>query len=517
MQYSRKIRNQALASVARLSPHREIAWNNAARSVGIRVLKLVLLSLLLCASLLATRVVRAAEKPNIVIILADDLGWGDPQCNNPNSKIATPNIDRIAKEGIRFTDAHSPASWCTPTRYGLLTGRYPFRTSLKWREEPVIEPGRLTLPAMLRDHGYRTAMVGKWHLGFEIEQRDRANKHEGGPVDRGFDTYFGIPSSLDIPPFYYLEGNVPVSPPTEQVEAKNTPGWSRIQGEFWRAGGIAPGFKHVEVLPVLTARAEKEIHDHHFEHGDKPLFLYMALPAPHTPWVPTREFAGKSDVPLYGDFVQQVDATVGLIQKALEETGMSRDTLFIFTSDNGPVWYEEDEEKYGHKSTSEYRGMKGDAWEGGHRMPFLLSWPNKAAKGVASDQLICHTDIFATCAKIVGHELPNDAAEDSVDFSDALLKRDFTSHRQTLVVNSTQDFMMVRQGNMKLIPFRGSGGFSKPKHIKNLAANEAQGQLYNLESDPSETKNLYQDQPDDVAKLTELLERIKTGRTRSAN
>ena len=461
----------------------------------------------------------AADTPNIVIILADDMGWGDPACNNPASKMTTPNINKLAKEGLRFTDAHSPASWCTPTRYGLMTGRYPFRTELKWRNQPVIEEGRLTLPAMLKEHGYSTVMVGKWHLGFEIEDRDRSKQHRGGPIDRGFDRYFGIPSSLDIPPFYYIEGDQPVAPPTETVEASDSPGWSPIQGAFWRKGGIAPGFKHLDVLPELTKRVEKEIQDHHFERGSQPLFLYMPLPAPHTPWMPTREFAGKSDVPLYGDFIQQVDDTVGRVMRALDGTGMSENTLFIFSSDNGPVWYETDEVKYKHKSTANFRGMKGDAWEGGHRMPLIVRWPRKFNEtklaGKTTDQLACLTDIFATCASIVGHELPRDSAEDSIDFSETLLEGKLAGERSTLVVNSTGDFLMVRDGSMKLIPFRGSGGFSKPKVIRDVPEGEPTVQLYDLKTDPSETENLAAKREEDAKRLAKLLAKIqKDGRTR---
>lgn len=456
-----------------------------------------------------------AAPPNIVIILADDMGWGDPKCNNPESRIATQNIDRLAAQGMRFTDAHSPASWCTPTRYGLLTGCYPFRQQLDWRQRAVIDDGRLTLPGMLRERGYRTAMVGKWHLGFNIEQRDRSKPHHGGPVDRGFDSYFGIPTSLDIPPYYFIEGRDPRAAPTETIEAKNTSGWTRIQGEFWRAGGIAPGFKHIDVLPVLTDRAEKEILNHHFEHGSEPFFMYFALPAPHTPWVPTRAFAGKSKVPLYGDFVRQVDAVVGRIMAALDETGMTENTLLVFTSDNGPVWYQADEEEYDHKSTAHFRGMKGDCWEGGHRMPFLVRWPERVPAGTHSDQLVCLTDIFATCAAIVGYELPNDAAEDSIDFSKVLMGESETSVRDTLVVNSTGDFFMARRQNLKLIPFRGSGGFSEPKHVKDVPRDQPQGQLYDLTSDPTETNNLYTARPEDVKELAELLENTRTsGRTR---
>lgn len=480
---------------------------------SIHVLLYVAASLLLCST--TTRLTNASEHPNIVIILADDMGYGDAGCNNPESKIETPNIDRIASEGLRFTDAHSPASWCTPTRYGLLTGRYPWRTQLNWRNSPVIEEGRLTLPAMLAKNGYRTAMVGKWHLGFNVE--DLAGIHKGGPIDRGFASWFGIPASLDIPPYYYIEGNRAVAPPTDSIGDMNSEGWSPIQGAFWRAGGLAPGFKHVECLPTLTERAEREISTHGKSYSDKPLFLYLALPAPHTPWVPTPEFAGKSKVPLYGDFVMQVDATVGRVLAALEKANMAEDTLVVYTSDNGPVWYEEDEAKYGHRSTSIYRGMKGDAWEGGHRMPFVMRWPARIKAGRVSKQLACHTDLFATCASIVGHKLPDDAAEDSIDLSGVLAGGlDETKQlRKHLILNSTGDLLNARLGSWKLIPFRGSGGFSKPKLIRDIPQGEPKGQLYNLADDPSETKNLYAERPEVVQEVTSLIEASrKSGRTR---
>lgn len=457
----------------------------------------------------------ASGHPNIVVILADDMGYGDVGCNNPESKIETPNIDRIASEGLRFTDAHSPASWCTPTRYGLLTGRYPWRTSLNWRNSPVIEEGRLTLPAMLAEHGYQTAMVGKWHLGFNVN--DLADVHQGGPIDRGFASWFGIPASLDIPPYYYIEGNRAVTPPTDSIGDMNTEGWSPIQGAFWRAGGLAPGFKHVECLPTLTERAEREILTHGKSHSDKPLFLYLALPAPHTPWVPTPEFAGKSKVPLYGDFVMQVDATVGRVLAALDKANMAADTLVVYTSDNGPVWYEEDEAKYGHRCTSIYRGMKGDAWEGGHRMPFVMRWPARIIGGQTMNQLACHTDLFATCASIVGHKLPKDAAEDSFDLSSIITgdENEASQRRETLILNSTGDLLNIRKGPWKLIPFRGSGGFSKPKLIREIPDGEPQGQLYNLADDPSETKNLYAERPEIVKQLKALVDQSRTsGRTR---
>ncbi|MEX0818683.1 MAG: arylsulfatase [Pirellulaceae bacterium] len=466
-------------------------------------------------ALFASSGIDASDDPHIVVILADDMGFGDPGCNNPESKIETPHINRIANEGLRFTDAHSPASWCTPTRYGLLTGRYPFRTSLNWQKRPVIEPDRLTLPAMLAAHGYRTEMVGKWHLGFSVE--DLAGVHQGGPIDRGFASWFGIPASLDIPPYYYIEGNRAVAPPTETIGDRNTEGWSPIQGEFWRAGGLVPGFKHVDVLPTLTERAEAEIAKHGKLHSDTPFFLYLALPAPHTPWVPTAEFAGRSQVPLYGDFVMQVDATVGRVLAALDDAKMADNTLVIFTSDNGPVWYEEDEAKYGHRATSLYRGMKGDAWEGGHRMPLVVRWPRAIKAGRVTNQLACHTDLMATCAALIRHELPEDAAEDSIDLSQVLSGEADEAKllRNSLIVNSTGDLVTVRSGSWKLIPFRGSGGFSKPKIIRDVPPGEPRGQLYDLATDPAEANNLYNERPEIVAELTALLaESRESGRTR---
>jgi len=246
---------------------------------------------------------------------------------------------------------------------------------------------------MLASRGYRSVMIGKWHLGFDAP--DLTKVHRGGPTDRGFHRYFGIPRSLDIPPYYYLENDLPVAPPTARIGSKNTVGWSPIQGEFWRAGGMAPGFKHVDVLPKFTERVEQEIREHRAEHADQPLFLYIALTAPHTPWLPTSEFAGQSDVPLYGDFVMQVDASVGRVVAALEAADMTENSLVIFSSDNGPVWYPSDEEKYGHRATSHFRGMKGDAWEGGHRMPLIMRWPGQIRAGRVSNQLTCLTDLFA--------------------------------------------------------------------------------------------------------------------------
>lgn len=300
----------------------------------------------------------AARHPHLVVILADDMGYGDPGCYNPASKIPTPHIDRLAAEGMRFTDAHAPGPLCHPSRYGLMTGRYPFRTDVsRWPTRPLIEEKQVTLPSMLRDAGYATAMVGKWHLGFAED--GYANRLPGGPVDRGFDSYFGIRASTDIPPYFYIRGDRAVTPPTGRIEANASAGWSPIQGAFWRAGGIAPDLTLSDVLPRFTDEAIAVIENH--RDARKPLMLYLAYPAPHTPWLPAPRFQGKSGAGLYGDFVMMVDHEIGRVLAALESAQMLGTTLIVFASDNGPTWYPADTARFGHDSAGGFRGMKADA------------------------------------------------------------------------------------------------------------------------------------------------------------
>ena len=450
------------------------------------------------------------ELPNIVIILVDDMGYGDPGCYNSASKIPTPNIDQLASDGMRFTDAHAAGALCHPSRYGLMTGQYPFRTEVSaWRKKPVIEENQVTTPSLLKSKGYHTAMVGKWHLGFQ--ENGYENPLPGGPVDRGFDSYFGIRASTDIPPYFYIRDDQAVDPPTDHIDAESSEGWSPIQGSFWRAGGIAPGLELKDVLPRFTREAIEVIRDHigNDDHNDKPLMLYVAYPAPHTPWLPSQEFEGKSGAGMYGDFLMMVDAQIGMVLDALDEAGMSENTLLVFSSDNGPVWYDIDTKRLGHDSSGGLRGMKADAWEAGHRMPFIVRWPGKVKKGSVSDQTICFTDLLATCAAVTNVNLPEGAGPDSYSFLPVLKgeQPDEQPIRPSIVMQSGSGSMLIRSGEWKLINQLGSGGFSEPRRIE-PGPGDPEGQLYNLADDPGETNNVYSENPEIVARLLKEMKEI---------
>lgn len=450
---------------------------------------------------------RVTRKPNIVFILADDLGYGDVASYNPQSKIRTPYLDRLASEGMRFTDAHAGASVCVPSRYALLTGRFAVRSKLRVRNGPVINQGRMTIASLLKDHGYRTAMVGKWHQGFETmpmeskELFDYSKPLRGGPVDRGFDSFFGMHASLDIPPYFYIRDRSPSMPPTDKVEASTSvggkEGWNKIQGAFWRAGPVASDFKHAEVTPRFAKEAVEIIRRHGAGKNTKPLFLYLALPSPHTPWLPLEKFRGKSGAGMYGDFVMQVDAVVGQVLEALDVAGMTQETLVFFSSDNGPVWYKENSKKFGHDSVRGLRGMKFSSWEGGHRMPFIVRWPGKITPGSVSTQTIVFSDVFATFADLVSlQEIPEGMAEDSVSFLPYLLDSKKAPERRAPIVH---DARTLRDGDWKLILPRTRGG---------KQGSETTGELYNLREDLAEQDNRYDEEPDRVRRMRSRLKAI---------
>ncbi|MBI3471882.1 MAG: arylsulfatase [Candidatus Solibacter usitatus] len=451
---------------------------------------------------------RAAGKlPNIVYILADDLGWGDLGCYNPESAVPTPHANRLAARGIRFTDMHSPSAVCTPTRYGILTGRYCWRSRLKsgvlaGYSPNLIESGRLTVPAMLKLAGYYTAGVGKWHLGLGNRERtDYDQPLRPGPVDHGFDSYYGIPASLDMDPYLYFENDRVVEKPTSNTAGQNSP-----RGVFWRPGAIAPHFDIPEVLPALGGKAVSMIRERS-RRPESPFFLYLALTAPHTPWVPKPPYLGRSKAGLYGDFVAQVDDTLGRVLQALDDNKLADNTLVVFTSDNGADWKVEDKARYAHRANANWRGEKADIWDGGHRIPFLARWPGRIKPGT-TNELGCLTDLMATLAGIVDYKLPKNAGEDSYDLLPALLGKKGKPIRDAVVHHSSLGMFSIRRGEWKLELGLGSGGFSPPRHL-DPAPGGPQGQLYNLAKDPAETDNVWLKYPDVVAQLTALLDRYK--------
>jgi arylsulfatase A-like enzyme len=466
-----------------------------------------------------------AKPPHILVILADDLGIGDLGCYNPESRIRTPNLDRLAREGTRFTDAHSPSAVCTPTRYGLLTGRYSWRGSLprgvlQGYGPSLIEPGRLTLPEMLRSRGYATAGIGKWHLGFQGDhtanpaaKTDYAQPLRPGPVTLGFDYFFGIPSSLDFEPYLYVENDRATAPPTNFIAASKH---QREGGEgFWREGYIAPGFTHAGVLPTLTSQATNWLTRHAAAPGDKPFFLYLALASPHTPWLPSEKFRGRSRAGVYGDFVEETDAAIGAVLRALDRARLAPNTLVIVTSDNGAHWPAADIGKFGHRANLHWRGQKADIWEAGHRVPFIVRWPGKTPAGATNNALLCLTDLMATFAAVTGATLPDDAAEDSFNFLQVLRGKTLLKPvRDSVIHHSGDGHFALREKNWKLIPALGSGGFTPPKNPAPKAGEPA-GQLYDLATDPAEQTNLWSRHPDLVQRMTESLTRMRReGRTR---
>jgi len=458
--------------------------------------------------------VAPAERPNIVIVLADDLGIGDPRCYNPASGIATPSMDSLATDGMRLTDMHSPSAVCTPTRYGLLTGRYAWRSSLQsgvlWGRSPaLIEPDRDTLASLLGRAGYKTACVGKWHLGFgSADSVDYDEALSPGPLDLGFDRFFGIPASLDIPPYLFIEGDRPVEPLSLSIEASSMA--RHGGGGFWREGEIAPGFHHDEVLDRILFESQDFLQTHVGQTPDQPFFLYVPLPAPHTPWLPNESFQGSTTAGTYGDFVAQVDDRIGRLLATLDDLDLADNTLVIVTSDNGSHWGLDDIEEYGHRANNMWRGQKADIHEGGHRIPFIARWPDHIPAGSSRSELLTLTDLFATISSLVDVEPRQGAGEDSVDALGVFLDLELEAPpRDHAVHHSLNGHFALRMGRWKLIERQGSGGFTRVR----VAEDEPPGQLYDLQADPSESTNLWLEHPEIVerlqAKLTEL--RAPTG------
>lgn len=488
---------------------------------------------ILLISLLVARLSLAETPPNILFILCDDLGTGDVRLLNPEGKIATPNMDRIGREGMIFTDAHTPSSVCTPTRYGTLTGRYNWRTKLQkgvlgGLSPRLIEEGRMTVASMLREKGYHTAAVGKWHLGMNwvikpgqtvseltIESREQAwsvdftQPHTQGPQSVGFDHYFGISASLDMVPYCFIEGDRVTAQPTEDREIEMIQG-SDKKG-FTRKGPAAPGFTGYEVLGTFIDQAISWISGKAADaKKGRPFFLYLPLASPHTPILPNPQWRGKSGLNQYGDFVMETDAEIGRLLRALDEQGLAENTLLIFTSDNGcspSADYPELLAK-GHNPSGRYRGHKADIYEGGHRVPFLVRWPAKVKPGQTTRQLTCLTDFMATAAEVSGFSLPAHAAEDSFSFLPTLLGKPASGvQRESLVSHSIGGYFALREGPWKLCLCPGSGGWSEPRPGKEPAGSP-EVQLFNLDEDLGETRNLQAEHPERVAQMRQKLETI---------
>jgi arylsulfatase A-like enzyme len=506
-------------------------------------MKCLLLALLLFSSFVIPHLSFGAEgaKPKIVIILADDLGYGDVQCYNPQrGKIPTPNIDRLAGQGMRFTDGHSSSGVCSPSRYTLLTGRYHWRTRLQSGivgvfGAPLIAPERMTIASLVKQHGYRTAAIGKWHLGWDwpIAQEQRhlfqaprkaakddearpeggaftatpahlaawreifAKPIAGGPTTRGFDTYFGT-DVPNWPPYCFIENDRTLGIPSEFLPAVN------FKGNLASLPGPAlKDWKLEDILPTLGDRAMQFISD--AAKKPEPFLLYLPLTAPHTPLAVVNEWKNKSGLNTYADFVMQTDATVGRVLDALDKSGAADRTLVLFTSDNGCAPYigAADLEKMGHFPSGPLRGYKSDAWEGGHRVPFIARWPGVVKPGTTCGQLVLQADFLATIADILGAKLPATAGEDSFSLL-PLLKGEDKPVREQSVNCSAGGLPSVRSGQWKLILGPGSGGWGK-------GGDQSQPvQLYHLAEDIGETKNLAADQPERVEKMKALLEKLIT-------
>jgi arylsulfatase A len=463
-------------------------------------------------------------KPSVVYILADDLGYGDVKALNPEGKIPTPCLDRMAAQGMLFTDAHSGSSVCTPTRYGVLTGRYSWRTRLQsgvllGYSPPLIEPGRMTVASLLQKRGYATACVGKWHLGMDMAKKAGGNakddtKGEGkgidyaapirnGPTAIGFDYYFGISASLDMPPYVFIENDRFTSVPD-------------VEKQWIRKGPAAKDFEAVDVLPALVKKSVAFIESKAAAAKEgKPFFLYLPLNSPHTPIVPSPEWQGKSGISPYADFVMQTDAAVGQVLDAIDRAGIGETTLVVFTSDNGcsPAADLPTLNRHGHEPSGPLRGHKADIWDGGHRVPFLVRWPGAVKAGARCDRTVCHTDLMATCAGLVGATLPDDAGEDSVSLLPALRGAE-APPRPAVVHHSINGRFSIREGRWKLELCAGSGGWGSPKEPEAAKQGLPAIQLYDMAADLGEKANLQEKHPDVVERLTKLLEKyVADGRS----
>ena len=484
-------------------------------------MKQAILIAIVCASVPAN-----AEKPNIIYILADDMGYGDVSYCNPESKIPTPNIDRLGREGLRFTDAHTNSSVCTPTRYGILTGRYCWRTYKKsgvlhGHSDLLIASDRETVPSFLKKQGYATACIGKWHLGMEWTSNDgqKVNESSGknvdfdqpvtsGPLNVGFDYYFGIAASLNHAPHTYIENRKALGE-LAWVEGKTARKDRNING---KDGWVADNYEQDEVLTEFTRKSIQWIRQHQSTAVKQPFFVYLPLSAPHAPIVPNERFKGKNPIGEYGDYCMEVDWVVGEVTSALEELGLTENTLVIFTSDNGPSPQAKLDrlQSHGHFASANFRGLKGSLWEAGHRVPFLARWPEAIKAGTDSDQVICTTDLLATVAELHNAKLPDNAGEDSVSFLPALQGKTIPDNLERGIVHhSDSGLFAIRRGNWKVV-FDKAGGTRRTNPKDLPVKNPADIQLFDMKHDSVESTNLQEQRPEIVNELAVLLDKFIT-------
>jgi arylsulfatase A len=477
--------------------------------------------------LTAATSLHAVEKPNILLLYADDLGYGDLGCYNPDSKIPTPHLDRLASQGMRFTDAHSSSGVCTPSRYAMLTGRH------HWRDfhgivnsfgKSVFKAERLTLPEMLQAKGYETACIGKWHLGWNWDAiRTPGSKKNGirpedfdwskpipdGPLAHGFDHYFGD-TVINFPPYCWIEDDKVLKAPDTMMDPAK---WKPIKEGNWecRPGPMVSGWDPYQNIPETTRRGVEYIKAR--KDSAKPFFLYFAYPSPHAPIIPNDSFDGKSKAGPYGDFVHETDDSIGRLLRALEESGKLENTLVIFSADNGAEHYAyARDEKFGHWSSHPLRGLKRDIYEGGHRVPTILKWPGVIKPGTVSHALVSQIDFMATLAAALGYELPADAAEDSHDLL-PLLKGETDTIRSSLIHNTNEKGYAVRDGEWLLVDAK-SGYLSRrdpawEKRRGYPAGPQGPVELYHLKTDLAQKHNVAAEHPERVKELQALLKKIR--------
>ena len=481
------------------------------------------------------------SSPNVVLILADDLGYGDVGCYNSDSKIPTPNLDRLATQGMRFTDAHSPCTVCTPTRFSLMTGEMAFRTPSGGRVfsgaggPSLIQPGQLTLPEMLRKKGYATACFGKWHIGLTfydkagkpinkggpktVHEIDYSREIDGGPIDCGFDQFYGTACCPTTDWLYaFIDGKKIPAPPTHKLDKSTVP--DHEYSIDCRPGQQAPDFDLEEVDMVFLKKSQQFLETHVKESPKKPFFLFHSTQAVHLPSFPGRQFKGKTQSGPHGDFIFELDYVVGELMETLKRLGLDDNTIVIFTSDNGPevptIFHMRKD--HNHDGARPWRGVKRDNWEGGHRVPFIVRWPGKVAANSTSDQITSLTDVMATMAEVEKVDLPRDSAQDSFSMLPAMLGADGGVQIRPYILQQGFGggrYLAIRKGKWKYLAHKGSGGNNYAKHaqLKEFALPDTEpdtpGQLFDLEADPGERTNLSLEYPEVVKELSELLKKSK--------